>query len=153
MARKITIVIVALIVVCTIGLIAVSFGISNQNDKAAQNIVEEIKSIPVPDNTSIVEEISDAGKLSGNGEGMQYFGAVLLKSELSLEELQTYYGKYSESKYSNIVACQEGNRVKVVEHKDLQFKTEIGKDNDYYIVYTWGDYDGVASELDLRGIG
>lgn len=153
MSKKLAKIILIVFMVIIIGLIAVPFVISGQNDKAAQNIVKEIKSIPVPDNTSIVDEISAAGKLSGNGEGMQYFGAVLLESELSLEDLQAYYGKYAESKYSNIVACQENKRIKVVEHKELNFKAEIDKDNNYYIVYTWGDRDGIASELDPRGIG
>ena len=153
MSKKPAKIILILSLIIIIGLIAVPFVISGTNDKAAQNIVTEIKSIPLPENTSIVDEVSAAGKLSGNGEGMQYFGAVLLKSELSLEDLQAYYGKYAQSKYSNIVACQEDKRIKVVEHKELNFNTEIDKDNDYYIVYTWGDNDSIASELDLRGIG
>lgn len=38
----------------------------------------------------MIESLSQAGKLTGNGNGMQYFGAILIRSELSLEELETY---------------------------------------------------------------
>ena len=35
----------------------------------------------------LIESLSEAGRLTGNGNGLQYFGAVLIRSELSLEEL------------------------------------------------------------------
>ena len=148
MGKRISKVVLILFGAIIIGLIAASFVIKTQNDKVAKNIVREIKNIPVPEKTSIEDEVCAVGKLSGNGDGMQYFGAVLLKSE----ELQEYYGEYADSKYSDIVARQDNERVEVVEHRELRFNTDIDTE-DYYIVYTWGDYDGIASELDLRGIG
>ncbi len=66
------------------------------NDCIAKQIEEKLCETPLPVDTEIVDSVSMAGKLAGNGNGMQYFGAVLLKSELSLEELDSYYSAWRE---------------------------------------------------------
>ena len=48
---------------------------------------KELCETPLPEKTELIESISRAGKLTGNGNGMQYFGAILIRSDLSLEEL------------------------------------------------------------------
>ena len=48
------------------------------NDISAKHIIAEIKSVPLPKDTQIIESFSQAGKLVGNGNGMQFFGAVLI---------------------------------------------------------------------------
>lgn len=120
------------------------------NDAVAENVVKEMKAKPLPEKTVIVEEISEAGKLVGNGNGMQYFGALLLKSDVPLEELKAYYSQFSDKWWAYVVEKQNDGEIKEVEHDRLFFKTNIDEEN-YYILYTWGDYDGFASEFDLRG--
>lgn len=39
----------------------------------------------------IIEKQSICGKLNGNGNGMDFLATILVKSDLSLEELQKYY--------------------------------------------------------------
>ena len=56
------------------------------NDNVAKKTADELVEIPLPNNTAFIESIYKAGKLVGNGNGMQYFGAILIKSELSVEE-------------------------------------------------------------------
>lgn len=94
-----------------------------------------------------------AGKLTGNGNGMQFLGAILIKSDLSEEELNHYYAKYREDEWSCIVERQTSNRVDAVENGDLIFKAlkPDEKLTHYYIVYTWGSSDYALSDLDLRG--
>ncbi len=120
------------------------------NNAVAKDVVKEMKDRPLPDKTIVIEERSVAGKASGNGNGMQYFGALLLKSELSLEELQAYYSKFSESEWAYIVKKQSDSEIKEITNWTARFEAKIDSD-DYYILYTWGDYDGFASEFDLRG--
>ncbi len=117
------------------------------NDNVAKNIVNELQQIPLPEKTVIVEEKSIAAKLCGNGNGMQYFGALLLKSELSQDDLNLYYTQFSE-KYH--VKPQSDSEIKQIETQIVYFDTNIDGDN-YYILYTWGDYYGISSEFDLRG--
>ena len=98
----------------------------------------------------MIESLSQAGKLTGNGNGMQYFGAILIRSELSLEELETYYSDYRSNEWEYLVEIQEGQSIKVIEHKALQFSEEI-EDSGYYIVYSWGSGNSLLKELDMRG--
>lgn len=64
------------------------------NNHAAYKVEKALCEIPLPEETELIESLSQAGKLTGNGNGMQYFGAILIRSELSLEELDAYYSDY-----------------------------------------------------------
>ena len=55
------------------------------NDFSAKRVEKQLLEISLPDHTQMVESLSKAGKLVGNGNGMQYFGAVLIRSEQTLE--------------------------------------------------------------------
>lgn len=124
------------------------------NDKVAYNIVKELKQLPLPENTTVVEEKAIADRLCGNGDGVQYFGALLLKSELSLEDLEAYYSQFGGGMYSNIVEHQYDKTIKQDElalHQENAFNTSIDDEN-YYILYTWGNYDSIFTYLDPRGI-
>lgn len=81
---------------------------------------------------------------------MQYFGTILIKSGSSLDELSEYYGANADNDWTYCVARQESYEIKQIEHQAVSFDTEINED-DYYIVYSWGSYSGIASEFDLRG--
>lgn len=120
------------------------------NDHVAERVAKELQSIPLPEKTELAEARSAAGKLVGNGNGMQYFGAILIKSELSLSELNTYYAGYAKEEWECIVEKQEDKEIQVIEHGNLNFETEINSGN-YYIVYSWGSNDSIFHEWDLRG--
>ena len=64
------------------------------NNHTAYKVEKALCEIPLPEETELIESLSQAGELTGNGNGMQYFGAILIRSELSLEELETYYSDY-----------------------------------------------------------
>ncbi|MEY8338868.1 hypothetical protein AALB16_12740 [Lachnospiraceae bacterium 62-35] len=120
------------------------------NDNISKKIANELADLPPPNNTEFVEEVYQAGKLVGNGNGMQYFGAILIKSELSLEKLKEYYLNFAENEWECIVENQIGAEVKAIEHRELKFKT-IVEEGTYYIVYSWGDNDTIFHEFDIRG--
>ena len=61
------------------------------NNHTAYKVEKALCEIPLPEETELIESLSQAGKLTGNGNGMQYFGAILIRSDLSLEELDAYY--------------------------------------------------------------
>ena len=120
------------------------------NDHIAKKTAEELADLPLPDSTEYIEMVYQAGKLVGNGNGMQYFGAVLIKSALSLDELKEYYSKYAENEWECVVENQIDKNIKIIEHTELTFRTDIEGD-DYYIVYSWGDNNTVFHEFDIRG--
>ena len=120
------------------------------NNHTAYKVEKALCEILLPEETELIESLSQAGKLTGNGNGMQYFGAILIKSELSLEELDAYYSEYRSNEWEYLVEVQEGQSVEMLEHGGLQFSEEI-KGNSYYIVYSWGSGNSLLKELDIRG--
>lgn len=121
------------------------------NDYTASHIAREIKNLPLPENTEYIDSVSAAAKLSGNGNGMQFFGAMLIKSELPLEQLDRYYADYRTSDWDLLVEVQAGQKIEGIDHRDLTFQVEMQPDASYYIVYTWGDGIFPFAEFDIRG--
>lgn len=116
------------------------------NDSVARKTAKELSDLSLPQNTECIETVYKAGKLVGNGNGMQYFGAILIQSELTLNELKEFYLNNSNCK----VKQQTTTEIGIIEHANLAFQTDINEDN-YYIVYSWGTNSGIFHELDLRG--
>lgn len=77
------------------GVISISF----INNNIAYKVEKELCETPLPEKTELIESISRAGKLTGNGNGMQYFGAILIQSELSLKELDDYYSDHRSNEW------------------------------------------------------
>lgn len=120
------------------------------NNCVALRVKHDIEEIPLPPKTEQIESLSSARKLIGNGNGMQYFGAVLLQSELSFEELDTYYSKYRKAEWYYAVEKQTSKTISETNNQ-LSFKTDINGDN-YYIVYSWGGTKyKFLYEWDIRG--
>lgn len=136
---------VAIVIFLLIGL-AVSVPLVN--DFSAKNVEKSLVEIALPDDTQMVESISKAGKLVGNGNGMQYFGAILIKSEKTLDELFDYY---SQKLAGVVVKEQKSQIIECVEHAQLSFTTNITDTDKYYIVYLFGNGISPFSELDIRG--
>lgn len=118
------------------------------NNAIALGVEKDLKKLSLPEKTELVESTSLAGKMIGNGNGMQYLGAILIKSDLSLDALQAYYADYD-----GTVEPQLNADVRVAMNKELSFRhAEYGAG--YYIVYRWGDApDWIQDWLDtdLRG--
>ena len=120
------------------------------NNITASHLINDIEDIPLPQKTHIVEKISQAGKLNGNGNGMQYFGAVLLESELSLEDIDQYYASYRQTSWDYIVEVQETQDIHAIEHGHSSFQNDVSKGH-FYIVYSWGKGISPFQYFDLRG--
>ena len=103
------------------------------NDNIADKTAERIQQIELPDNTQYLETFSKAGKLSGNGNGMQ-----------------SYYSRYAKNEWDCIVEKQTDQNISFIEHETVSLNSDINGDT-CYVVYSWGDNDSLYSELDLRG--
>ena len=120
------------------------------NNSVSKKTANELMDLPLPNDTEFIESVYKSGKLVGNGNGMQYFGAMLIKSELSLEELKEYYLNYAEHDDECVVEKQADANIAFIDHANLAFKTGIEGD-DYYIVYSWGTNPTIFHEFDIRG--
>ena len=137
-------------ILATVVLIGGVISIPLINNHTAYKVEKALCEIPLPEETELIESLSQAGKLTGNGNGMQYFGAILIRSDLPLEELDAYYSGDRSNEWECLVETQEGQTIEVIDHGILQFSEEIN-DNGYYVVYSWGSGNSLLDELDIRG--
>lgn len=139
----------AIIVFLVVIVLIVGFIISIPlvNNYSANNVEQELLRIALPDNTEMIESLSIAGKVVGNGNGMQYFGAILIKSEKTLDELSAYYS----NKLDGILVKEQKSKEIEFTHGDVSFSSNINEEGNYFIVYLFGDGIFPFSELDIRG--
>ena len=144
--KKGTVMLVTLVLLLLIFLLSIPI----VNDNVAKKTAERIKDTQLPNDSEYVESFSAAGKLVGNGNGMQYLGGILIRSEQSLEALKMYYSQFSQNEWEFIVENQKGRNVSMIEQGTLRLESDAEGDN-YFIVYTWGDNDTIFDALDIRG--
>ena len=121
------------------------------NDYTATLIATKLQDVPLPEKSSYIESISQSGKMVGNGNGMQFFGAILIESELSIDELIRFYSDYSNSKLRLIVEEQKNQKIEFIEHGKLSFNHELTENANYFILYSWGSGIEPFCSLDIRG--
>ena len=121
------------------------------NNICAIKVKIRLEKTHLPEYTECVESVWRAGKLNGNGNGMQYLGVLLLKSELSFDELDNFYEQYRENEYQYILEKPDNNKAGIIEHGELLFSYDIDTQDNYYMLYSWGEGIAPFSWLDLRG--
>lgn len=104
------------------------------NDGIAYGALRELKKTELPCDTEIIGSEYTAGRLTGNGNGMQYFGSVYVRSTLDENELKLHYKAYGKS--IEIVPLQESDTYKIT----MQTERNIG-----------GGFIDFLLDLDLRG--
>ena len=120
------------------------------NDYCAYMVEKKLCAAPLPENTQLIDSVSKAGKLTGNGNGMQYLGAILIQSELTMEQLDSYYLHYRENEWEYLVTVQTDRDLSFIELDHLRFSQEVTADG-YYIVYSWRKGIELYEMLDMRG--
>ena len=126
--------------------IAVNIFVMAVNDAYAVMAEKKLKQLPLPEDTVYVESFSKAGKLAGNGNGMQYLGVMLITSELTLQQLEEYYSQYDDC----YVWAQDTARIEHL-HGRLSFRTDPVPEN-AYMVELWGDEPAwFFVDFDIRG--
>ena len=66
-------------------------GIVSSNNRIAEGLQKQLVDCMLPPNTELVDSAAVAGRLQGNGNGMQYFGVALIHSNLDEGPLRTWY--------------------------------------------------------------
>lgn len=109
-------------------------GIAITNNCIADKIEKDLLKYQMPSDTELVDSVSAANKLTGNGNGMQYMGAILVKSALSAEELREYY----DSDFDYIEVRKQENKTLDFELLSYNFsKFPEAQDGSYYSVICW----------------
>ena len=66
-------------------------GIVVSNNRIAEDLRKQVAGCMLPPGTELVDSAAVAGKMEGNGNGMQYYGAALIHSDLDEGPLRTWY--------------------------------------------------------------
>jgi hypothetical protein len=129
-----------------------------QNNAAARTIEGQLVSMPLPPSTELIDSYSRAGKLVGNGNGMQYLGAMLLHSELTVAELEAFYSDQAEaidesrtSELASQITVERSASTQLSDISGMSTFLEAGG-VDGFVVYMWGDAPSwFHRDVDLRG--
>lgn len=141
--------IMAVPVVLLAALILPQVWIRSVNDAAAHDVETRLENVPLPAGAERIDSLSVAAKLSGNGNGMQYLGALLIRSDQDLDDIQAYYDAHpgvGDLAVSVTTSAGLGGL-----HRTPGFLGDAG-DPDTFIVFAWGDGPGgLFEDSDLRG--
>ena len=139
-------------------LIALPFityiGIFITNNCIANEIEKDLVAQPLPSNTTLVDSVSVAARLTGSGNGMQYMGAILVESDLSEVELKEYYDVNFD-----FVEVQKQVSPKLDFIRTIYFNAVLEPENTYYSIICWdsnrrellGDFITGLLDFDIRG--
>ena len=81
-------IVLALLVLLVVTLFVVS---PILNNITLSNFSKQIYNYPLPKNTVLIEKEAVCGKLNGNGNGMDFFACILIKSDMSIDQIKDYY--------------------------------------------------------------
>lgn len=121
------------------------------NDWTAAQVRADLEKLPLPANTVRVDALSHAGRMTGNGNGMQYLGAILLQSDLPIEAVESHYAPFRADRWDCIVAEYDGGPLEFIDIGQLSFSAAIDAAKQYYVVYSWGSGLAFYKDVDLRG--
>ena len=130
--RIIRVIMIALAVV----LLVMGLAVPVANNAVAMSIAREMEALPLPSDTTLIDSTSLSGRFGDTAGNVQYFAALLLKSDRSVEELRAHYAGYTDhSLITYRVEKQIGRDIVVLEDVDLSFREDVAEEG-YFIVYT-----------------
>jgi len=139
--------------------IAAAVVISLQNDAAAAAVKDQLVAMDLPPESAFVASYARAGKLVGNGNGMQYLGAILIRSDLTTAELDAHYAAQADaldqrrtSEYPVSVDVLPTGSAELDEIRGISGLLADAGGPDEYVVYMWGAAPSpLHADWDLRG--
>ena len=143
--------VLSILLVGTITISAVGYIKNVKNEENLKTLMNQFTHIISESvNGEIVEAKSVYGKLNGNGNGIQYFGIVLIDNASAnnidnlIAELDDQFEivEYFEQSESEIDS-------KYLEHKKLEYDTQIREDGKYISICF---YNSINPESDLRDV-
>lgn len=137
--------------VVPVSVVVALTSISVSNDAAARAVEGELLALPLPAGAERLDSLSRAAKVTGNGNGMQYLGAILIRSDVPLSELDSFYARNpGHDGPAAVIATTDADAVAGF-HGAGGFFDDPGEDG-VYIVYSFGDAPSELHELlDVRG--
>lgn len=154
--RKLMIVAVTLLLILAISagaVFAAGYFIEKKNEKNLATLMEGFsRTISEYADADIIETKSVYGKLNGNGNGIQYFGSVLIRKD-SIEDVVSLVEKL-DLQFEIVEYCVQDEcniSSKYLEHKTLKYDTPIDANSEYISIIFFNSKHPDSDFLDLAG--
>ena len=143
-----------MMIVLAVVLLTMGLAVPITNNAIAMGDARALKELSAKEAVDVLETTSRSGRLVNKAGHVQYFAAMLIRSDRSLEDLRTQYAAHDEdSRIVYRVAEQKGQEITVLEGVSLAFRETVGEDG-YYIVYSLRNGGNTAQwwlDMDVRG--
>lgn len=144
---------ITIAVVLVVAVFAAVFVFATQNYRLLWSKVKDMRSIIKSyENVELIETKSVYGKLNGNGNGINFFGAALIRANSEdevIEICEKLEEKIDISEYSR--QTEKEIDTKYLEHEKLLFDYDFdANDDNLYLVFFF-DSDTRANLMDLKG--
>jgi len=140
-------------VVLVVAVFAAVFVFATQNYRLLWSKVKDMRSIIKSyENIELIETKSVYGKLNGNGNGIDFFGAALVTadSEESVKALTALLDeKFWAAEYS--IQTEKEIKTKYLVHEKLSFDYDFDESDDTYYLVFFFENDKRANLMDLKG--
>ena len=149
----ISIVAIAVIAICIGTVLALGNSAGNKNEKNLETMMDAFsKTISENCADRIVETKSVYGKLNGNGNGIQYFGVVLVRNG-SIDDIDSLISALDERFEVVEYWAQEDSNItsKYLEHKTLKYDTSISPDDELISICFYNSSHPDSDLLDIEG--
>ena len=132
------------------------FTIHFTNNHIASLTLNKLEECPLPAGAALEDTLSAAGKFTGNGNGMQYMGAILISGELDIKQVEEHY----KNKLEHFEIREQSAPVLEFESsKDYSFGEFKNPNLKYFSVINWGsakdyfskDISNILIDFDIRG--
>lgn len=147
-------VIVLLILAIGAGTVyAAAYFKGNKNEKNLDELMEVFSgTISDHADADIIEAKSAYGKLNGNGNGVQYFGSVLIRKD-SVKDIDSLVEEL-DGQFEIVEYCaQEGADIssKYLEHQALRYDSPIDADSEYISIIFFNSSHSDSDLFDIAG--
>lgn len=146
-------IICALISIAILGTLFIVSLFINQNFLIRWKLTSDFKDL-ICENShiEIIETKSTHGKLNGNGNGINYFGTVLVKTDSkdTLKELLALL----DTEFDTVGYVTQINQTienNLLEHTTLEYNTPLTNGEIYYSIFYFNHTNKYSYQLDIRG--
>jgi len=144
--KRILLAILAIVIIVPIGFMAFFLFVGPAlNDARASSIEKELSRIELPPETEIIETASYCGNTGGTGNHVEIWAGVLIRSELTEEEISQFF-----KDYEIVWAVPVDENLYPEPRDDMKFPylSGNGERTGCYII---ADYYKAVTQNDIRG--
>ena len=103
------------------------------NNSIAQGLENQLLNCELPPHSELIDSASVAGKMLDNGNGMQWFGFILIRSGMSEDMLLEWYNNHLCVEKNDMIYVIKQETPYIFEDKDYQFKSYTDGNSLYQI--------------------